>query len=189
MRKDSILIVDDERNIIEALKRTFIEDPYNVFSAENAADGLAIVAAQKIKVVISDEMMPGMSGAEFLSKVGSQFPNVVRIMLTGHASLEAAIRAINMGEIYRFLTKPWSELEIRYTVKAAIEKYDLEEENKRLLELIKKHAFNMKLLEREFPGITKLEYDNTGCIVVDDVSDEEIAKILAELDNHPDAKF
>src|ERR1035437_10824096 len=142
METDNILIVDDERNIIESLKRIFIDDPYHVYSAENAAEGLAILEMHKIKVVISDEMMPGMSGAEFLSKVSGQFPNIVRIMLTGHASLQAAIRAINMGEIYRFFTKPWSELEIRYTVKAAIEKFNLDDENRRLLDIIKKQALN-----------------------------------------------
>ena len=127
-------------------------------------------------------MMPGMSGADFLAKVSSRFPSVVRIMLTGHASLSAAIRAINNGEIYRFFTKPWDDFELRFAVKSAVEKYDLEEENRRLLDIVKKQALNMKLLEKEFPGITQLEYDEKGRIIIQDVPDGEIAQIMAELE-------
>ena len=103
-------------------------------------------------------------------------------MLTGHASLDAAIKAINRGEIYRFFTKPWDDFELRFAVKSAVEKYDLEEENRRLLDIVKKQALNMKLLEKEFPGITQLEYDEKGRIIIQDVPDGEIAQIVAELE-------
>ncbi len=182
MDLSNILIVDDEPGVIDALKRSFIDDPYQVHSAQNGNDGLSILAAHKIKVVISDEMMPGMSGAEFLSKVSTNFPDTVRIMLTGHASLSAAIKTINKGEIYRFFTKPWDDFELRFAVKSAVEKYDLEEENRRLLNIVKKQALNLKLLEKEFPGITELEYDEKGRILVRDIPDTEIDLIVAELE-------
>jgi two-component system, probable response regulator PhcQ len=185
METNAILIVDDEPNIINALKRTFADDPYEVFSAENAADGMAFLSERKIKLVISDEMMPGMTGVEFLAQVKIRYPNIIRMMLTGHASLDAAIKAINMGAIYRFFTKPWNDLELRFSVKAGIDKYNLEEENRRLLRIIRKQAMNLKSLEKEFPGISRVKYDNKGCIIVDDVSDEEIEKIVSELDRGP----
>ena len=128
----NILIVDDEQSVIKALKRSFLDDPYKVYSAISAAEALDILSENKIKVVISDEMMPGMSGADFLAKVSGRFPAVIRIMLTGHASLSAAIKAINKGEIYRFFTKPWDDFELRFAVKYAVERYDLEEENRRI---------------------------------------------------------
>jgi len=182
METSNILIVDDEPSVIQALKRSFLDDPYNVYTAISATEGLEILAANEIKVVISDEMMPGMAGADFLAKVSGCFPAVVRIMLTGQASLSAAIKAINKGEIYRFFTKPWDDFELRFAVKSAVEKYDLEEENRRLLEIVKKQSLNMKLLEKEYPGITQLEYDEKGRIIIQDVPDEEIARIVAELD-------
>jgi two-component system, probable response regulator PhcQ len=185
METSKILIVDDEPNILSALKRTFGEDPYEVYTAENATDGMDLLGEHKIKLVISDEMMPGMSGAEFLAQVSVRFPNIIRMMLTGHASLDAAIKAINKGEIYRFFTKPWNDLELRFSVRAGIDKYNLEEENRRLLRVIRKQAMNLKSLEKEFPGISQVKYDNKGCIIVDDVSDEEIAKIVSELDQGP----
>jgi two-component system, probable response regulator PhcQ len=182
MDTSNILIVDDEQSVIKALKRSFLDDPYNVYSAISAAEALNILSENKIKVVISDEMMPGMSGADFLAKVSGCFPAVIRIMLTGHASLSAAIKAINKGEIYRFFTKPWDDFELRFAVKSAVERYDLEEENRRLLDIVKKQALNMKLLEKEFPGITQLEYDEKGRIIVNDVCDEEVEMLVAQLE-------
>lgn len=182
METSNILIVDDERSVIEALKRSFLDDPYHIYPAESAAEGLAILSTHKIKVVISDEMMPVMSGADFLARVSVRFPNVVRIMLTGQASLSAAMKAINKGEIYRFFTKPWDDFELRFAVKSAVEKFDLEEENRKLIEIVRKQALNIKLIEREFPGITQLEYDEKGRIIAQDVSDEEVEQIMAQLE-------
>jgi DNA-binding NtrC family response regulator len=182
MTVSNILIVDDEQSVIGALKRSFLDDPYMVYTAESAAEGLDILSANKIKVVISDEMMPGMSGADFLAKVNKSYPDVIRIMLTGQASLAAAIKAINKGEIYRFFTKPWDDFELLLAVKSAIEKFDLEEENRKLLAIIRKQALNLKLIEKEFPGITHLEYDKKGRIIVQHVSDEEVERIVAQLE-------
>jgi two-component system probable response regulator PhcQ len=182
METSNILIVDDEPSVIQALKRSFLDDPYNVYTAISATEGLEILAANEIKVVISDEMMPGMAGADFLAKVRTSFPAIVRIMLTGHASLDAAIRAINKGEIYRFFMKPWNDLELRFAVKSAVEKFDLERENQRLLDIVRRQALNLILIEKEFPGITQLEYDEKGRIIIQDVPDGEIAQIVAELE-------
>jgi FixJ family two-component response regulator len=101
-------------------------------------------------------------------------------MLTGHASIEAAMKAINEGEIYRFFTKPWNDMDIRFAVKAAIDRYNLEEENRRLLNIIRQQALNIKLLERQFPGISKLDRDENGRIIVPDMSENEMAQIVAK---------
>ncbi len=178
--EDSILIVDDEPNVIAAVKRVFIEDPYQIYSAEGAQEGMEILKNHPIKVVISDEKMPDISGAEFLAMVRQQFPDVTRIMLTGHASIDSAMKAINEGEIYRFFTKPWNGMEIRFAVKAAIDKYNLEEENRRLLDIIRQQALNIKLLERQFPGISKLDRDKQGRLILSDMSEEEMAHIIAQ---------
>jgi signal transduction histidine kinase len=123
----SILIVDDEPSIIFAIKRLFINEPITVYGASGGPEGLDILNVHPIKVVISDEMMPGMSGAEFLSSVRRHFPDIIRIMFTGNASIDSAVRAINEGEIYRFFIKPWDDMDFLFSVRSAIEKYDLEE--------------------------------------------------------------
>lgn len=183
MAQDTILIVDDEPNVIASLKRIFTDEPYEMHSAAGALEGIEILKNNPIKVVISDERMPEISGSEFLATVREQFPYVIRIMLTGHASIEAAMKAINKGEIYRFFTKPWDDMELRFAVRAAIDRYNIEEENRRLLGIIKRQALNIKLLEKQFPGITKLDRDESGRILLPDVSEDEITRIIAQCED------
>ena len=95
-----------------------------------------------IKVVISDERMPGTSGSEFLSMIRRDFPHVVRIMLTGYASIDAAMKAINEGEIYRFFMKPWDDYELKVNVRTAIDKFNLEEELREKKEFIQHMAYH-----------------------------------------------
>ncbi len=175
---DSILIVDDSPGVLSALKRTLIEESYNIYTANNGMEGLGILKDNKIKLVISDEKMPGMTGSEFLSAVKKVFPETIRIMLTGHASIEAAMKGVNSGEIYRFFTKPWNDIELKLAIRSAIEKYDLETENRKLLKAVKRHASELKQLEKLFPGITSLDKDQQGHLVLPDMSDEEINKIV-----------
>src|SRR5208282_4076352 len=119
-----------------ALKRVLNDEPYLIYTAGSAEEGMLLLRTYPVTVVISDEEMPGIHGSEFLSLVHREFPDVIRIILTGHASVDAAIRAINEGEIYRFFTKPWNDPEIRFAIRAAVEKYDLEEENRNLLKIM-----------------------------------------------------
>jgi DNA-binding NtrC family response regulator len=183
MERYGLLIVDDEQSVLSAIKRLFEDDPYDIYTAQNAEEGLKILKNNKVHVVISDEKMPGMSGNEFLSIVKKECPNAVRIMLTGHANMASAMKAINEGEIYRFFTKPWDNVNLKFAVRSAVERYDLEEENRRLLKIIKQQAVDLKLLEKQFPGITELERDENGMLVLSDISDDEMAKIIEECES------
>ncbi|HEB75712.1 MAG TPA: response regulator [Nitrospirae bacterium] len=178
--EDCILLVDDEPNIISSLKRVLMDEQYTIFSANSGAEALDILKEQRIKVVISDERMPGMSGAEFLSIVRNRFPGVVRIVLTGHASIEAAMSAVNNGEIYRFFTKPWNDVELKLSIRSAVEKHDLEAENRRLLSIVRTQALELKLLEKRYPNITKIERDDDGNLILPDISDEDLSAIVAQ---------
>ncbi|MDR3579558.1 MAG: response regulator [Oryzomonas sp.] len=173
-----ILLVDDEENVLSALKRALIEEPYEVYGATSGEQALEVMQAHCFKVVMSDERMTGMQGSEFLSLVRERYPDTVRILLTGHATLDAALRAVNQGEIYRFFTKPWDDTEIKLAVRLAIEKYDLERENRRLLSTIKRQTLEMKVLERRFPGITRVGRDSQGSLVLDDMPEEEIRRLI-----------
>ena len=183
MGKSNLLIVDDDAGNISAMKRVLMDDPYVIYSAENGKEGLDILSQQSIKVVISDEIMPGMFGTEFLSLVSARFSEVIRIMLTGHASLTSSIKAINTGEIYRFFTKPIDDMEMRAAIKAAVAKYDSEEENRRHLRIVRKNALNMELLEKGFPDINSPEHNDVGRIQADnalDIAIERLESIIAE---------
>lgn len=180
MTPDAILCVDDEPYILDALKRVFFDKPVMVFVAGNATEALELLEKQEVKIIISDERMPGMSGAELLEVVRKTYPDTIRILLTGHASLTTVITAVNKGEIYRFFIKPWNDTELQFAVQAALEKYNLEAENRRLLEIVRQQALDLKLLERQFPGIAELERDDEGRIVISEISQDELEKIVGE---------
>ena len=186
-----ILLVDDEPHVTEALKRTLHTEPYEILSANSANEALQILAREPVTVVISDERMPGMRGAEFLARVYRDYPETIRIMLTGHANLELALRAINEGQIYRFLLKPCNEQEIRITLRQAVQQKELAEKSRRLLHKVKQQDLVLNHLEKEHPGITRVERDSTGTIVIDDFGfdlDRLIQEIKEEL-SEPEPTF
>jgi len=181
MMKDAILIVDDESGVRSALKRVLADENCTVYTADSGRAGLAVLDREPVKVVLSDERMPEMSGSEFLAEVRRNHPHTIRIVLTGQADVESAMHAINSGEIYRYLTKPWNDNELRLTVRAAFEKYDLEAENRKLLATVKRQALSLRMLEQSHPGISRLERDENGALVIPDLDDEDAAAIRDEL--------
>lgn len=173
-----LLLVDDEENVISSLKRVFMDEEFEVFSANSGQEGLKMLAKEQIQVIVSDEKMPGMSGADFLSEAKKLYPDTIRFMLTGQASVEAAMKAINEGEIYRFFTKPWDDLQLAFAIRSAFERFDLEDENRRLLETVKRQALEMKSIEKLFPGITEVNRDDDGRILIDNLTQGEVLDII-----------
>ncbi len=141
----ALLFVDDESNILSSLKRLFRPLGYRIHTALGGPKGLEILAREEIDLVISDMRMPGMDGAEFLEEVAKQWPNTVRILLTGYSDLGSTIAAINNGHIYRYVAKPWEEHELTLTIKHALELKLLRDEKARLETLT--HAQNEELKE------------------------------------------
>jgi two-component system, probable response regulator PhcQ len=164
----SVLFVDDDPNVTAGLKRTLHQQPFEVLTARSAIEALGLLAARKVDVVVSDEMMPGMSGADFLSVVCNRYPDTIRMILTGHASLEAAIRAINRGEIYRFFTKPCNDVELAVTIRQALEQKRLMTERQDLMRQVNEKSALLKQLERISPGITEVRRDAMGGLVLDE---------------------
>jgi serine phosphatase RsbU (regulator of sigma subunit) len=130
--RHTILIVDDEISILKLLEYTFKTD-YRVLTASNGAEGLEILQKEDAALIIADQRMPGMSGAEFLEKSIPLRPRAIRMVLTGYTDIETAIQAINAGRVYRYLTKPWEDEDLRLNVKRALEAYDLQQANRRLV--------------------------------------------------------
>lgn len=142
----SLLFVDDEANILSALKRLFRPHGYRIWTAGGGQEGLDILAREPIDLVISDMRMPEMNGAQFLEKVREQWPDTVRILLTGYAEISATIDAINRGQIYRYVSKPWEDNDIVLLVKQALERKALEREKLRLEALTQRQNDELKEL-------------------------------------------
>ncbi len=162
----TLLIVDDEDNVRSALRRSLRKENYTVFTAPGSEEALEILKQQPIDLVVSDHLMPKMTGLEFLKLVHDRYPGVGRIMLTGHADMETAIKAINEGEIYRFLQKPWDDLELKVILHLAFEQIELARENQRLLSAVRRQAGFIRDLETRFPGISTVVRDARGAIVI-----------------------
>lgn len=127
-----IMFVDDEPNVLKSMLRIFRQENYEIFTYESADLALSQIGENKPHVVVSDFKMPGMNGADFLKKVKLLYPQTIRIMLTGHADVNAVMGAINEGAVYKFITKPWDDNDLRLSISLALEKFELVEENKSL---------------------------------------------------------
>ncbi|TBR59677.1 response regulator [Mastigocladus laminosus UU774] len=124
-KKQKILVVDDEPDNLDLLYRTFRRD-FQVLKADSGMNALQVLATEgEVAVIISDQRMPEMKGTEFLSKTVPQFPNTVRIILTGFTDIEDLVEAINAGQVYKYITKPWDPTELKAVVQRAAETYDL----------------------------------------------------------------
>ncbi len=128
----NILYVDDEANNLVAFKSNF-RIHYNVYTAQSAKEGLEILRANKIHILITDQRMPNMTGVEFLESVIKEFPEPIRMLLTGYVDIDAVIEAINKGQVYRYIMKPLNVEDLKITIDNAFETYMLREENKELV--------------------------------------------------------
>jgi two-component system NtrC family sensor kinase len=154
-----ILCVDDERNILQALERSFLDDNYEIVNAGSGAEGLqALEESGPFQLVISDYRMPVMSGVEFLIEVYNRWPETVRIVLSGYADVGAIVAAINEGHIYKFIPKPWNDEELRVTIQNSVERYLLQKMNRELLE--KLATANLALEEKVQQRNIQLELRN-----------------------------
>ncbi|MFW8601421.1 response regulator [Desulfobacterota bacterium M19] len=128
-----ILFVDDEENILKSLARLFIDEDYEVHTATSGREGLDLINnGLRPAVIISDQRMPEMNGAEFLHRVRELLPDSIRLVLTGYADIKSAVEAINQGGVYRYILKPWDDEELRNTISEAIKLVALKAENTRL---------------------------------------------------------
>lgn len=146
--KIKILYVDDEVNNLTAFKASFRKS-YDIFIAESALEGKKILEENKIHVIIADQRMPGITGVEFLESVLLQYPDPLRVLLTGYADIEAVINAINKGQVYRYVTKPWNEDELRSIIENAYEVFALREENKQLTAKLLKANEQLEFMLRQ----------------------------------------
>src|SRR5664280_964688 len=115
-REISILCVDDEESVLNSIKRLFQDDNYGILTAGSGEDGLKILEQTPVQIIISDGRMYGMTGSDFLREVCKRWPDTVRIILSGHSDPASIVSAINDGQVYRYIPKPWNNDELRAAV-------------------------------------------------------------------------
>ncbi|MGK5023829.1 response regulator [Janthinobacterium sp. RB2R34] len=133
----TLLLVDDEQNILAALKRLLRRDDYHILTATSGQEGLDLLAGHAVDVIVSDQRMPGMLGADFLRKARLLYPQTMRIMLSGYTELQAVTDAVNEGAIFKFLTKPWDDQQLRAHIAEAFRLKGIDDDNVRLNEQLR----------------------------------------------------
>lgn len=128
----AVLCVDDEPHILSALRRLFRTQGYEVVTADSGRAGLEVLASRQVDLIISDMRMPEMDGVAFLEQARQHSPDTMRVLLTGHADVSQILDAVNRGEIYRYITKPWDDHEMTLVVRHALERQGLERDRRRL---------------------------------------------------------
>jgi DNA-binding NtrC family response regulator len=164
-----ILIVDDEENVCNALRRSLRSPSYEIHTSTDPRQALELVKVHKFDLILSDHLMPHLTGLQFLKLVRDRHPDSLRMMLTGHSDMQTAIEAINHGDIYRFLTKPWDNTDLKVTLHLAFEKLDLERENRRMMSVMRQMQRMGYLDERGEPvrNVARAEA-KTQTIVLDE---------------------
>ncbi len=172
----NILYVDDEENNLVSF-RAALRRHYNVFTAISGVEGMKIVAAHDIHVIVTDQRMPGMTGVQFLQKLPDE-PESIRMILTGFSDIEAIIEAINTGRVYRYITKPWDKDELKITIDNALEAVRLRRDNKDLIHQLKVH--NDELEEKV--RIRTVEIERKSALLENEIAkaDKLLLNILPE---------
>lgn len=154
--KHTLLVVDDEPDVVKSVQDLLRFD-YKVLGATRAVDALELIRAQPVHVVLTDQRMPEMTGVDFLRRLREQFPDTVRLLITGYADIRAVIDAINQGNVYRYITKPWEPEELQAVVREAVERYDLAAERKRLVEELKQTNDQLRATNEELTRANALK--------------------------------
>ncbi len=153
----NLLIVDDEIEVTKSLARQF-RRKYKVHTAINVNEAIMVMENENIQVVVSDQRMPGLTGVDFFHKIKDRYPDALKLILTGFSDIEAVIGAINEGQVFRYITKPWNPVELEITIKEAFEKYELITKNRKLMRNLQEA--NQSLEEKVKLRTMELEQSN-----------------------------
>ena len=149
----TLLLVDDEENILSSLRRLLRRDGYTILTATGGQAALELLASNPVDVIISDQRMPGMTGVEFLRKAKDMDPDSVRLMLSGYSDLQSVTDAINEGAIYKFLSKPWDDALLRANIDEAFRRKLLADENRRLAHDLKEANEALARVNTQLQGL------------------------------------
>lgn len=174
----TLLFVDDEEGVLSAMRRIFMDENYEILTASSGEKALALLEKQTIQLIVSDHRMPGMTGAELLKTVKERWPETIRIMLTGHADVNSIMGAVQDGAVYKFITKPWLDEDLRLTVSLALQQYLLIHENRKLREVTRSQQQKI----RTYAGIFEDNRGVMGKILVQEgvLRQEELERVRRE---------
>jgi response regulator RpfG family c-di-GMP phosphodiesterase len=149
----TILCLDDERNILQSLKRLLRKEGYNMLFASSGEEAFNLLKENDVHLIISDQRMPQMSGTEFLAKVKEKYPDVLRVILTGYTDVDSITESINKGHIYKFFLKPWNDHNLKLEIRQALDQYDLIKANRHLDETVVRQNKELQQINEKLEDI------------------------------------
>ncbi len=177
----SILYVDDEpQNLF--LFRSFFEQEYTVHTAESGSEALRILGESDIQVLLADQRMPGINGIQLLETVAKEYPETVRVLVTGYSDIDVVIGAINRGAVYRYLGKPWDVDEVQATIRNALEMYELRRKNQTLIASLDKQNRLLRKKVAALNFLNKLQLDLKGLPDFESITDKAILRLQEEFE-------
>jgi response regulator RpfG family c-di-GMP phosphodiesterase len=181
MTEHHVMIVDDEQHVLSALNRLLRDENYTLSTTPRPADAIDVVKRAAVSLIISDYEMPEMTGIEMFKVIKTIRPETIRMILTGKADMQATIRAINEGEVFRFITKPWDDEELKITIRHALMQYDLWADNRALLRTVHAQSRALDEIERQYPGITRGPETRRGGKDIYVIDEDELPESMEEL--------
>ena len=155
MERHNILVVDDEKLILNSIKHVLRSENYHLLTAQSGIEGLKLLKKHNVQLVISDQKMPKMTGVEFLKQVKVLYPEILTIMLTAVDETKIAIDAINEAGVYKFILKPWENNDLKITIRRALESLELLLERDKLLKRVHAIETTLKDLKKDSPFLKK----------------------------------
>ncbi len=140
----TLLFVDDEVGILNGLRRVFRREDYRLLLATSGQEALEVLRENDVSVIVSDQRMPGMSGAQLMAQSIHIAPHAVRILLTGYSDIDDAVRSINEGQIFRYLSKPWDDMELKHCILQALVFHDLSRQREGIIDDLKRTIAQLK---------------------------------------------
>jgi response regulator RpfG family c-di-GMP phosphodiesterase len=166
-KERTLLCIDDEPNILNALKRLLRKENFRLLTATSGKEGLQCLAENEVHVVVSDQRMPEMNGTEFLKEVKTRYPDIIRIILTGYTDVDSISEAINEGHIYKFFLKPWNDQNLKLEIRQALEQHALMQDNRWLHDQVLQQNEELKKINENLEEIVlertqRLELQNNA---------------------------
>ncbi len=165
--RPTLLLVDDETAVRQTMLRTLERESCRVVQAASAVEAMQVLKETPVHVVLSDHNMPGLTGLELLRFIKNSFPEIVRVIITASNDFDMAVQAINLGEVSRFVRKPWVDGELCSVIRQCFEQAALVREVGKLRALARKQSAEMQELEQRHPGILDVRRDSSGAILLD----------------------
>lgn len=183
-----VLFVDDNIDLLRGIQRQLRKEQFTVLTVTSGEAALALLTAGEVDVLVVDERMPGMRGSELLRQVSEKHPGVVSIMLTGNPSLDLTTVLLNRQAVFKFLAKPYRLDELRNAIHEALEKRSVGKLCEKVIEGFEERSGELRRLEREFPGISKVRRERGGAVVLNNAGEEDVHELIKVLELYTEKK-